>query len=192
MAEGTDSAGEPIMGLFGRKQQEDFLATMMKAAAEGRQRVRIKEAFDTVGATFDSDHESNRYCINAVAAIVPLVIQRAGCDPRKLSKPDIFNGSLLAFTYADQLSRRVGASFELTAAASLVPLFGSQAMAVLPELTNALIDEFNRLVQADKVIPQVGQRFAEWINEPVDEKFERVVDHFRLFRRINPTPANEA
>ena len=176
------------MGLFGRKQQEDFLATMMRATAEGHQREKIDAAFGTVGATFNGDQDSNQYCINAVAAILPLVIRRAGCDPRKLSKPDIFNGSLLALTYAAHLSRCVGASFEVTAAACLVPLFGSQVMVVLPELTNAVIDEFNRLVQADKVIPQVGQGFAGWINKPSDERFECLVDHFRQFRRINPAP----
>jgi len=170
-----------MLGIFGRKKREVELFH----GNEGHTRATVNKAAGTIGGTFRSDPDNTQYCINAVAAIVPIVMRSAGCDTGKLPKTDIFNGSLLAFTYSSHLSTLVGAQFQIVSAAVLIPLFsGELGPDRLCDLAPAVIDFFNHLTVVGKVIPDIGQRFAEWLDEPTDEKLQRMVDSFRYLRGL--------
>jgi hypothetical protein len=176
-----------MLGLFGRKRREaELYSTMLKAAAEGHRRSLVNRAAGTIGATFESDMDNTQYCVNAVAAILPRVMEESGCNMRELRKTEIFNGSLFAFTYTSHLSTFIGAEFEIASSAVLIPLFGSKVgYDQLGAFVPAVIDFYNRLTVAGAIIPDVGERFADWINEPTDENFGRVVDSFRFLQSAN-------
>jgi hypothetical protein len=171
-----------MFGLFGRKKREqDFAVMLMKAAAEGQRRALVNAAIGTLGVAFKADPDTTEYCINAVAAIVPVVMQRAGCDMEKLPKTDVFNGSLFAFIYSDHLTRIVGAPFETVASVTLIPLFNRHVPGAMPDLMSAVIDFYNRIAEAEST-RDVGGRFAQWISDPSHDNFDRMVASFAYLR----------
>ena len=178
-----------MLGIFGRKRREqEFASTMMKALAEGQSRAQVNRATGTIGAQFESDPDNNHYCMNAVAALVPIVMRDAGCDMADLSKPDIFNGSIFAFTFSSHLSRLIGAQFEIISTAVLIPLFYRPVKkhgAELSELMPYVIDMFNKLSTHGQVVTDIGQRFADWVTTPSPENYERMVHSYRVFSDAN-------
>jgi hypothetical protein len=168
--------------IFGRKKREaELYHGTMKALAEGHTRATVNKAAGTIGATFKGKPDNTEYCINAVAAIVPIVMRCAGCDMDRLTQADVLSGSLFAFTYSSHLSALVGAQFEIAAPAVLIPLFSREVGPDrLCDLAPAVIDLFNHLTVTGPVITDIGQRFAEWINEPTDAKFDRMVESFAI------------
>jgi len=170
-----------MFGLFGRKKREqEFAAMMMGVAIEVR--ALVNTAIRTLGVDFKTDPNNTQYCINAVVAIVPVVMQRAGCDMEKLSKMDIYHGSLFAFTYSAHLCRIIGAPFETVSAVTLIPLFNRHVTDGMPDIMSIVVDIYNKLVEADKVIPIVGECFTQWLSDPSHGNFERMVTSFGTVR----------
>lgn len=166
-----------MFSFFRRKRDQKIFWDLMRAADEGSQRALVKRAFDSVGAPFENDDDSLKYCVNAVAAIVPIIMNEAGLGTTPISKADALSAGVLAFTISSHICRIIGAApFEVVSSVALIPLLSNK----MPHeeflgLAPKVIDAYNKDTISGHVSNEIGQSFAVWLQEPTSENFDSLI-----------------
>ena len=175
------AAGELMFGwLKGRRDRDqDFLDNFQRAAAKGESRARVNRALSSAGVQLAAEPDNAQFCIKASAAIVRVIVQRAGMSIREIDDETKFVAGIFGFVASDYLSRVVEAPFEIVSSIVLLELFGTE----YAEHIGRVGDSYNRMAQSGQVIKTIGQNIADWISTPTDEQLEQLADLFRLCRK---------
>ena len=91
---------------------------------------------------------------------------------------DKFVAVIFAFTIGDYLSQFIGAQFEMITSLVVIDLFGTEYASEV----RSLGDSFNSMSREGRVIEAIGNTTANWISNPRDETFSKMVDIYRICR----------
>ena len=159
-----------------KRNDREFLKEIVSAAAEGESRAQVNRALGSVGVEFDAEPDNAQFCIKASAAVVELIMKRAGKDPKSATSDDIFTGGVFGVVASNHLTRLVGAQFETVSSIVPLELFGLEAASDVPEIINA----YNRITQEGRIAEAIGQNIALWIAEPSDERLDKLAKLYKL------------
>jgi hypothetical protein len=179
---------------FGKKKREaeerEFALQMMRAAAEGGERARVVRALATVDVQIDPTFDDQRFCTRAVMAVVQDLAKRAGQSPIWLDDDHRFTAGIFAFTLANAVSFRLGASFEQVASAAALMLTAVEDGDPAEDAkgVDEIADVYNDLTTKGRVVEAIGKTFTAWLAEPSVDNYAKLVGLYQLLGESVASP----
>jgi hypothetical protein len=165
--------------LFGRRDKnEPLLREMVKAAAEGANIVKLRQAIATISAEQLTGDESE---MAATAASILTKKLAKSANIGMLDDDGLFTSGIFAFVFANHFSRVLAGQFELAATVAVLKTIG---MEEFDRGFSAIQTSYSQMVESDsKLLLAVGQNCAAWMQEPSPHKFDKLVELYKLARQ---------
>jgi hypothetical protein len=153
---------------------------LMRAYGEGQEIAKLRRALATLGDVsfiFDKANEKDFVICGQAAA---MVIKAASKDlqPEELDEDDDYRfcAGVWALALSNQISHRIGAPFEEAGLVACVELLG---ISVTSEI-EVYINGYNSMNRSGRVIEAISKTFTLWLQEPIQDNFQRLTDLFRI------------
>ncbi|MDE3176502.1 MAG: hypothetical protein KGM15_10415 [Pseudomonadota bacterium] len=164
--------------LFRRKKaDEEFLLKMMKAAAEGAELARLRQAVSTI-SNDKLEGDGTAMAGNAAGILTTSVVTAAIF--RANDNDDRFTAGLFALVAANHFARITEGNFEIASVLSVLQTVGTEEF---ERCFSSIVSSHNQMIQSgSNVVPAIGQACAIWMNQPSSENFEKLVGLFKVVR----------
>jgi hypothetical protein len=171
-----------------RRRNEEFLRELVKAAAEGHQLHRLRQAIARVSADkLDGTDATENAGVAAAALVNAIVAKSIGQID---DEDDRFVSGLFAVVFSNHFSMMVAGTFEFASTLAVLRVLGTEQFKLW---FNAIISFYNEASRADsQEIQAIGITCALFYNEPSTTHFEKLVELFELCRKnvkmVDPSP----
>lgn len=164
--------------LFGKNSRDnDLTVNLMRAAAEGHNLSKLRQAVATVTAR-ELTGSPTEMAAKASSYLATSLVKSANMSIS--DDDDIFVVGTFCFAFADHFSRVIAGQFEQSAALAVMDAIGIEHFnRSFPAITTT----FNELAgSGTKLLMAVGQGSATWMQTPSPENYMRLVDLYKVAR----------
>jgi hypothetical protein len=173
-----------MFGLFTRRKNEQFLTTMMKAAAEGERIAQLRRALNTLSIKQKEGESATEYSARAADHMTRTIMQRAGASTA--NDDDLYVGGLFIFIIANHFTYVLEGEFEQAASLGLLMFLTTSGMDMNSAASSngVIADAYNAMtVKKDKYLEAVGGQLVGWTQTPSEERMGKLTQLFNIARQ---------
>ena len=117
-----------------RAKEQEFLESMMTAAATGEQRARINRALGSLDVELPRIEKNRDFCVKASSEFIKALARASDISLFSPTDDEAFVLGIFSIITSDYVSQKVGAQFESVATVAFLDAFGIGSEKRLPDI----------------------------------------------------------